>query len=109
MSYPNNKELYKTILPDLTRIARKCGYALAVHGSLERDLDLIAVPWIHGAREPEELIAIIKREVNGVELEQDTNPAERAYGRKVWAIYFGPGPYDFRTGPYLDISVMSKE
>lgn len=35
-------------LPDVARIralAREVGYALAVHGSLERDLDVIAIPW----------------------------------------------------------------
>lgn len=35
-------------LPDIGRIrelAREVGYAVGVHGSLERDLDLIAAPW----------------------------------------------------------------
>lgn len=30
-------------------IAHSCGYAVAVHGSQRRDLDLIAVPWTHRA------------------------------------------------------------
>lgn len=35
-------------LPPIDRIrelAKEIGYAIAVHGSLERDLDLIAAPW----------------------------------------------------------------
>lgn len=35
-------------MPPIDRIrelAREIGYAIAVHGSLERDLDLIAAPW----------------------------------------------------------------
>lgn len=32
--------------PELAEIARKHGYALAVHGSLARDFDLIAIPWV---------------------------------------------------------------
>lgn len=31
---------------DLAEIARAHGYALAVHGSLARDFDLICIPWV---------------------------------------------------------------
>ena len=47
-------------LPPLERIrglAREKGYALAVHGSQERDLDVIAVPWTDNASSLEELLA----------------------------------------------------
>ena len=40
------KKFYSGVLPKITRAARKCGYAIAVHGSMRRDLDLIAVPWV---------------------------------------------------------------
>lgn len=39
-------------LPDIKLIwelARQCGYAVGVHGSLKRDFDLIAAPWTDGA------------------------------------------------------------
>jgi len=42
-------------LPDIARIralAKEVGYAVGVHGSQERDLDLIAAPWVDGAVEP---------------------------------------------------------
>ena len=42
-------------LPDIDRIralAREVGYAVGVHGSLERDLDLIAAPWVADAVAP---------------------------------------------------------
>lgn len=35
-------------LPDfqlIQQIAREAGYSIAIHGSLKRDVDLIAVPW----------------------------------------------------------------
>ncbi|MDL2342543.1 hypothetical protein QOL99_00070 [Deinococcus sp. MIMF12] len=35
------------------------GYALAVHGSLHRDLDLIAVAWTEEACSPEELVEML--------------------------------------------------
>lgn len=46
-------------LPDFQKIrakARECGYAIGIHGSLKRDVDLIAVPWAYPAATPEDLI-----------------------------------------------------
>ena len=37
---------YESCIPKIREVARACGYAIGVHGSLRRDLDLIAVPWI---------------------------------------------------------------
>jgi hypothetical protein len=37
---------YLSRLPAIREAARKCGYAIGVHGSMRRDLDLIAAPWI---------------------------------------------------------------
>ena len=39
-------------LPDIRliwKLAREVGYAVGVHGSLKRDFDLIAVPWVEDA------------------------------------------------------------
>lgn len=46
-------------LPDIKliwKLAREVGYAVGVHGSLKRDFDLIAVPWVEKAVVPTELI-----------------------------------------------------
>jgi len=46
-------------LPDIKliwKLAREKGYAVGVHGSLKRDMDLIAVPWTEEAVDSEELI-----------------------------------------------------
>lgn len=40
----------------LERIAWRYGYALALHGSMGRDLDIIAIPWTEDADEPEKLV-----------------------------------------------------
>ena len=40
---------YPAILPTLKGVAHEHGYAVAVHGSQARDLDVIAVPWVEGA------------------------------------------------------------
>lgn len=36
---------YASCLGDLQQIAKDLGYNLLVHGSLNRDMDLVAVPW----------------------------------------------------------------
>ena len=45
------------VYPKLAEIFREHGYALAVHGSVASDFDLIAVPWIDAAAEPAAVIA----------------------------------------------------
>jgi hypothetical protein len=43
---PNYAPVYAAAMyPGLCEIFHRHGYALAVHGSLARDLDLIAIPW----------------------------------------------------------------
>jgi hypothetical protein len=42
--------------PRLRETARTCGYALATHGTMRRDCDLIACPWVDDAVDPEELV-----------------------------------------------------
>ncbi len=46
-------------LPHLRDAARANGYALAVHGSLSRDLDLIAVPWTDEAAPLTDIVAAL--------------------------------------------------
>lgn len=43
-SYPK-PQLYAHYFEILKEIARPLGYNLVIHGSMNRDLDLIAIPW----------------------------------------------------------------
>lgn len=45
------------VIDDVRAIAREHGYAVAVHGSLrrERDIDLLAAPWVKNAHAPRTL------------------------------------------------------
>lgn len=40
------KAFYLSILDKLRAVAKEHGYALGLHGSLRRDFDLIAAPWV---------------------------------------------------------------
>lgn len=42
-------QLYSLIFYGLKEIALKYGYNLVLHGSINRDLDLIAIPWVKEA------------------------------------------------------------
>lgn len=61
---PNYSAVYAAALyPDLCSIFHRHGYALAVHGSLARDFDLIAIPWVEtGVSSPGAVLAEITRE-----------------------------------------------
>ena len=43
-------------LPPMRLAARGCGYAITVHGSQARDIDLVAIPWEDRADAPELLV-----------------------------------------------------
>lgn len=67
-------------VPDIESIrllAHDKGYALAVHGSLERDVDLIAVPWVDWAVSPLELAEHIAAALGGSVLAPENKPLGR--------------------------------
>lgn len=88
----------------LDRIAMRHGYALALHGSMARDLDLIAVPWTDDADPPEKLLKAICRFIVtqakvGYSVPRAT---KKPHGRLAYAVAIG---YE---GHYLDVSVMPR-
>lgn len=60
------RSLLDAILPAVREAARFQGYAVAVHGSLKRDIDLIAIAWTEQARAPAELVRVIQGAVGGI-------------------------------------------
>lgn len=58
--------LLDSILPAIREVARENGYAVAVHGSLKRDIDLVAVPWTDCATPVDELAKDIRGAVRSV-------------------------------------------
>lgn len=62
-----NRALLDLILPPMRRAAKDAGYAITVHGSLNRDIDLVAVPWReHGVAGPDHLVISLCGAVRGV-------------------------------------------
>lgn len=95
---------YLAKLPLIRDTARKLGYAVAIHGSLSRDFDLIAVPWVEDARPVDELVEAVRLAINGTIIPTGTpggrwdkateqfvpvqvvNPAIKPHGRLAWSI-----------------------
>ena len=84
--------------------ARGQGYAVGVHGSRVRDLDLIAVPWIEDcAITPQAIAEIIADAIPGV---LQGKPEKKPHGRIGFTIY-PRWHYGFDRW-YVDLSVMPR-
>ncbi len=110
--FPDNRAAtYAWMVPHISTVARQLGYAIGLHGSMGRDLDLIAVPWTDAAAPNEVLVEAIREAVGGFirndpQTEEnryylDTkNPTDKPHGRRAWSIYFSGHRF------YIDLSVM---
>lgn len=47
---------YAAMWNDFRQAALKCGWALGLHGSLNSDMDIMAMPWTEDAQPAEEMI-----------------------------------------------------
>lgn len=86
---PNFGPVYCALYPDLAAIFIKYGYALAIHGSLKRDFDLIAVPW---TAQPTATPAQIIAEITETFAIKWIEPAEeKEHGRKAYTLSIAHG------------------
>ncbi len=89
-------------LPALRLAARGCGYTLTIHGSLSRDIDMVAIPWVNGVSE-----GILLDRLLGVlagicgRAVKSGDPSNKPHGRIAYTIYLGGS-----NTPYLDLSIM---
>ena len=91
------RALARRVIRPLRERAKALGWAIASHGSLERDIDLIAVPWTEGAAEPEALANSLRQVLDklyGVGLEVGPNEAyPKPHGRLCWSFWIRPWTY----------------
>ena len=57
--------MYALFFYDLKKIAKKHGYNLVLHGSLNRDIDLIAIPWIDNPKPEQNMIKAFQKYLTG--------------------------------------------
>ena len=89
--------VYCSIYPDLAEVVRSHGYALAIHGSLQRDFDLICIPW---ADEASKQTDVIKSVCDKFALHLVGDGEEKPHGRVAYTLIFGS------WGTSLDLSFM---
>jgi hypothetical protein len=100
------RRAYRLTIDAMRDAARAKGYALAEHGSLARDIDLVACPWTDDAAPAADVAEAIRAaaaEANkGVAfLARDNACVVKPHGRLCWSFYLG-------GGPYIDLSVMPR-
>lgn len=96
---PNFAPVYAAALyPGLARICVDNGYALAVHGSLARDFDLIAIPWTDEVSTPDKVLDEITTKYS-VRLIGEVG--QKKHGRTAYtlSIGFGDCSLDFSFMP----------
>lgn len=122
---------YASMYHGLCETARKLGYALAIHGTVTKDLDLVAIPWTDEAVGAEELRdalmahigaldhegitrrffngnedlvrqAIANEAKNRKEPQDATGATLKPHGRRAWNLYLD-------HGSKVDLSVMPRQ
>jgi hypothetical protein len=107
MKESNRAPAYACIYHGLAEIAREYGYALAIHGSVLTDLDLIAVPWTDDAVDAESLMMLIRDHCGkcAVNLDEYSNehiePSIKPHGRLAWKFHL-------HAGGAVDLSVLPR-
>ncbi len=89
---------YAAMWDDFRQAAMNKGWALALHGSLASDMDIMAMPWVETACHPLEMVMELKKcfskpkEIQLTETDMVNN--RRVYTLSIWS--------DF----YLDINII---
>lgn len=89
MKAATNGPVYAAFYAGLAEICRSHGYALAIHGSLVRDFDVVAIPWTESPSEPSAVIADICQTYAFDSISSD--PVVKNHGRICWSIIIGFG------------------
>lgn len=97
MKAPSSAPAYAAMYHEIAEVVRRHGYALAIHGSLQRDFDLIAIPWIDSPSSPDSVISALTTEFS---LKPVGEVGVKPHGRRVWTLSCGWGEC------FLDLGFM---
>lgn len=101
MKPPNIAPAYVTLYPGLCEVARECGYALAIHGSLNTDMDCVAIAWTDQAVSRDKLLEKFDWYIGLVFPGSERSEAEqKPHGRIAWNFNIG-------NGAQIDLSVVA--
>lgn len=81
---------YATTYTKLVEKAKELGYALPIHGTLGRDLDVVAIPWTEDCVDIDILIIELTKACGGFASEW---LFPKPHHRQTWVINLGEGAY----------------
>ena len=97
-------------IPAIREAAREQGYAIGLHGSMRRDLDLIAVPWREGASDKDVLAHAIAVAACGITRDGDHRWEVKPLGRLATSLpCCWPSWYGEAGAGHIDLSVMAPQ
>lgn len=110
---PKIRRISLALIEVMRPVAYECGYALGVHGSLERDLDLIAAPWTDEAVTARQLAKALADGLSAARPHRwywNGKPGLKPHGRTAWTLLSVQDGVENRAGlhPFIDLSVMPR-
>lgn len=108
---PADRKLAERLVEIVRPAARACGYAVAVHGSMARDLDLVAVPWTEDATDALTVVKAIQdaisREIGDCYRSKEVEA--KPHGRLAWTLFFHEAVSTPNGAfPFIDLSVLPR-
>jgi hypothetical protein len=111
MKPPTRAVPYAFVYPILAELAREKGYSLALHGSMQSDVDVVAIPWTEDACSARELLEHLSKQLGIFQYVDEvadygtvpdiSSPEQKPHGRVAWVI-------PLQAGMVIDISVMPR-
>lgn len=102
------KQFYEFILPRIRDAAKECGYGIGLHGSMLRDLDLIAVPWADKFTDKDLLARKIHQAVCNIE-NQTYTWEKKPNGRVATAFPICFPEWNEPSAGHIDLSIIGTE
>lgn len=111
---------YSIIYAELDRVVQRFGWALTLHGSMSRDMDVVLIPWTDDAEHEDKVVDAVRIFVEGKHITAVRKRNERKmktsskdgmahfsvtqkpHGRRAITLFIGVSSY------YIDISIMPR-
>jgi hypothetical protein len=112
---PRIRVISQNLFDILKDKAKDIGWCLVAHGSMERDLDILAIPWTVDAEDSLKLIELIRVSfgdfVSGKSY-RSAVPSDKPFGRKAYSFYAysdsDENLVECHAGafPFIDLSIV---
>lgn len=93
--------LYTLFYPLLVKLGQEVGWVFTVHGSMTRDMDVVAAPWHTHAIPEEDLVKEVAKRLGANPLDPRIRRTVKPHGRVAVLIPLG-------HGATLDLSVLPR-